>query len=292
MGILKRAIAKDASVVSCAVDATDIVAEIERVHKTSAVITAGLGRLTIAASMMGYGLKSENDTVTLRVKGDGPAGMLVAVADSWGNVKSYAENPVVEIPLNGKGKLDVGGAIGSSGTLSVVKDLGLKEPYVGMCPLVSGEIAEDIARYYADSEQTPTVCGLGVLVNPDLTVNVAGGYLIQVLPFADDSVIDQLEKNLETLPPVTKMMSEGMTPEQIALRLLDGLEPNILDESEVSYKCNCSRERTEKILFSLGTAELEEMAADNEPITVNCHFCDKSYVFTPEELLAIRGDKQ
>ncbi len=292
MGILKRAIAKDASVVSCAVDATDIVAEIERVHKTSAVITAGLGRLTIAASMMGYGLKSENDTVTLRVKGDGPAGMLVAVADSWGNVKSYAENPVVEIPLNGKGKLDVGGAIGSSGTLSVVKDLGLKEPYVGMCPLVSGEIAEDIARYYADSEQTPTVCGLGVLVNPDLTVNVAGGYLIQVLPFADDSVIDQLEKNLETLPPVTKMMSEGMTPEQIALRLLDGLEPNILDESEVSYKCNCSRERTEKILFSLGTAELEEMAADNEPITVNCHFCDKSYIFTPEELLSIRGEKE
>ena len=292
MGILKRAIAKDASVVSCAVDATDIVAEIERVHKTSAVITAGLGRLTIAASMMGYGLKSENDTVTLRVKGDGAAGMLVAVADSWGNVKSYAENPVVEIPLNDKGKLDVGGAIGSNGTLSVVKDLGMKEPYVGMCPLVTGEIAEDIARYYADSEQTPTVCGLGVLVNPDLTVNVAGGYLIQVLPFADDSVIDQLEKNLETLPPVTKMMSEGMTPEQIALRLLDGLEPNILDESEVSYKCNCSRERTEKILFSLGTAELEEMAADNEPITVNCHFCDKSYVFTPEELLAIRGDKQ
>lgn len=292
MGILKRAIAKDASVVSCAVDATDIVAEIERVHKTSAVITAGLGRLTIAASMMGYGLKSENDTVTLRVKGDGPAGMLVAVADSWGNVKSYAENPVVEIPLNGKGKLDVGGAIGSSGTLSVVKDLGLKEPYVGMCPLVSGEIAEDIARYYADSEQTPTVCGLGVLVNPDLTVNVAGGYLIQVLPFADDSVIDQLEKNLETLPPVTKMMSEGMTPEQIALRLLDGLEPNILDESEVSYKCNCSRERTEKILFSLGTAELEEMAAENEPITVNCHFCDKSYIFTPEELLSIRGEKE
>ena len=292
MGILKRAIAKDASVVSCAVDATDIVAEIERVHKTSAVITAGLGRLTIAASMMGYGLKSENDTVTLRVKGNGPAGMLVAVADSWGNVKSYAENPVVEIPLNGKGKLDVGGAIGSSGTLSVVKDLGLKEPYVGMCPLVSGEIAEDIARYYADSEQTPTVCGLGVLVNPDLTVNVAGGYLIQVLPFADDSVIDQLEKNLETLPPVTNMMSEGMNPEQIALRLLDGLEPNILDESEVSYKCNCSRERTEKILFSLGTAELEEMAADNEPITVNCHFCDKSYIFTPEELLSIRGEKE
>ncbi len=289
MGILKRAIAKDASVVSCAVDATDIVAEIERIHKTSAVVTAGLGRLTIAASMMGYGLKGAGDTVTLRVKGGGPAGMLVAVADSRGDVKSYPENPVVEIPLNDKGKLDVGGAIGRDGTLSVVKDLGLKEPYVGMCPLVSGEIAEDIARYYADSEQTPTVCGLGVLVNPDLTVNVAGGFLIQVLPFAEDAVIDQLEKNLESLPSVTKMMTDGMTPEQIALRLLDGLEPNILDESEVSYKCGCSRERTEQILFSLGNDELKSLADEGEDITVNCHFCDKSYVFTPEELLKIRG---
>ncbi len=288
MGILKRAIAKDASVVSCALDATDIVAEIERIHKTSAVITAGLGRLTIAASMMGYGLKGEGDTVTLRVKGDGPAGMLLAVADSRGNVKSYCDNPVVEIPLNAVGKLDVGGAVGKDGTLSVVKDLGLKEPYVGMCPLVSGEIAEDIARYYADSEQTPTVCGLGVLVNPDLTVKVAGGYLIQVLPFADESVIDRLEKTLETLPPVTKMMSEGMSAEDIALRLLDGFEPNILDESEVYYKCDCSRERTEKILYSLGSGELEEMAAEGEDITVNCHFCDKTYTFTPQELLNLR----
>ena len=288
MGILKRAIAKDASVVSCAVDATDIVAEIERIHKTSAVITAGLGRLSIAASMMGYGLKSADDTITLRVKGDGPAGMLVAVADSHGNVKSYAENPVVEIPLNDKGKLDVGGAVGKDGTLSVVKDLGLKEPYVGVCPLVSGEIAEDIARYYADSEQTPTVCGLGVLVNPDLSVKVAGGYLIQVLPFADDSVIDILEKNLQTIPPVTKMMSDGVTAEEIALMLLDGLEPNILDEAEVSYKCNCSRERTEKILYSLGSDELASMVAENEPVTVNCHFCDKKYVFTPQELMNLR----
>ncbi len=288
MGILKRAIAKDASVVSCAVDATDMVAEIERIHQTSAVITAGLGRLTIAASMMGYGLKGGEDTVTLRVKGNGPAGMLVAVADSHGNVKSYAEHPVVEIPLNDQGKLDVGGAIGNDGTLSVVKDLGLKEPYVGMCPLVSGEIAEDIASYYANSEQTPTVCGLGVLVNPDLSVKVAGGYLIQVLPFAEDAVIDQLEKNLQALPPVTKMMTEGMTPDQIALRLLDGLEPNLLDEAEVLYKCDCSRERTERILYSLGRDELKKMADENEPITVNCHFCDKKYVFTPQELLNLK----
>jgi molecular chaperone Hsp33 len=287
MGILKRAIAKDASVVSCALDATDIVAEIERVHQTSAVITAGLGRLTIAASMMGYGLKGAEDSVTLRVKGNGPAGMLVAVADAHGNVKSYAEHPIVEIPLNDKGKLDVGGAVGADGTLSVTKDLGLKEPYVGVCPLVSGEIAEDIASYYANSEQTPTVCGLGVLVNPDLSVRVAGGYLIQVLPFAEDAVIDTLERNLQALPPVTQMMCAGMTPDQIALRLLDGLEPNLLDEAEVFYRCDCSRERTQRILRRLGKEELIEMAEEGKPITVQCHFCDQEYVFTPEELRAL-----
>lgn len=203
MGILKRAIAKDASVVASAVDATDIVAEIERIHKTSAVVTAALGRLSIAACMMGYDLKNEKDTVTLRVKGGGPAGMLVAVADSHGNVKADVDQPVVELPLNAKGKLDVGGAVGTDGTLSVVKDLGMKEPYVGVVPLVSGEIAEDVAQYFATSEQTPTVCGLGVLVNPDLTVNVAGGFLIEVLPFASDACIDTIENNLKNLPPVT-----------------------------------------------------------------------------------------
>ena len=235
MAILKRAISKDASVVSYALDATDMVAEIERIHETSAVVTAALGRLAIAASMMGYGLKGEKDTITLRVDGKGPAGQLVAVADSHGNVKCDVEHPIVEIPLNAHGKLDVGGAVGTDGMLSVVKDLGLKEPYVGMCPLVSGEIAEDIASYFATSEQTPTVCGLGVLVNPDLHVKAAGGYLIQVLPFASDACIDQLEKNIQGLPHVTKLLTDGMTPDQIALRLLDGLEPNLLDEATVSY---------------------------------------------------------
>ena len=252
MAILKRAISKDASVVSYALDATDMVAEIERIHETSAVVTAALGRLAIAASMMGYGLKGEKDTVTLRVDGKGPAGQLVAVADSHGNVKCDVEHPIVEIPLNAHGKLDVGGAVGTDGMLSVVKDLGLKEPYVGMCPLVSGEIAEDIASYFATSEQTPTVCGLGVLVNPDLHVKAAGGYLIQVLPFASDACIDQLEKNIQGLPHVTKLLTDGMTPDQIALRLLDGLEPNLLDEATVSYHCDCSQEWTERVLVSLG----------------------------------------
>lgn len=291
MAILKRAISKNADVVSCALDATDMVAEIERIHETSAVVTAGLGRLAIAASMMGYGLKGTNDSITLRVDGGGPVGQLVAVADSHGNVKCDVEHPIVELPLNRYGKLDVGGAVGKNGMLSVVKDLGLKEPYVGMCPLVSGEIAEDIASYYATSEQTPTVCGLGVLVNPDLHVKAAGGYLIQVLPFAEEACIDQLEKNIQDLPHVTKMMIDGMTPEQIALRLLDGLEPNLLDEATVSYRCDCSRERTEKVLISLGKEELEKMAADGEDITVTCHFCHQQYTFTPDALRKLAEKK-
>lgn len=289
MGILKRVIAKDASVVACAVDATDMISEMEQIHETSAVVTAALGRLSIAASMMGYGLKSESDSVTLRVKGGGPAGMLVAVADSHGNVKADVDQPIVELPLNAQGKLDVGGAVGTDGTLSVVKDLGLKEPYVGMVPLVSGEIAEDIAQYFATSEQTPTVCGLGVLVNPDLTVKVAGGFLIQVLPFASDACIDTIEQNLKTLPPVTVMMEQGMTTEQIALRLLDGLEPNLLDEAKVHYQCDCSRERTERVLTALGNEELTKLAAEGKSVDVNCHFCKKQYTFTPEELLALRS---
>ena len=183
---------------------------------------------------------------------------------------------------------DAGGAVGADGTLSVVKDLGLKEPYVGVVPLVSGEIAEDIAQYFATSEQTPTVCGLGVLVKPDLTVQVAGGYLIQVLPFASDACIDTIENNLKTLPPMTKMMTEGMTPDQIALRLLDGLEPNLLDEAEVAYHCDCSRERTERMLLSLGAKELQSLEEEQKTIEVCCHFCGKKYCFTPEEIRSLR----
>lgn len=288
MGILKRAISADASVISVALDATDIVSEIEKIHKTSAVATAALGRLSIAGSLMGYALKNENDSVTLRIDSDGPLKQLVVVADSKGNVKSCVTNPIVEIPLNPQGKLDVGGAVGKNGTLSVVKDLGLKEPYVGIIPLVSGEIAEDIASYYASSEQIPTVCGLGVLVNPDLTVNVAGGYLIQLLPFADEKCIDIIEKNIRTLPPMTSMMTSGLSAEEIALKLLDGMEPNILDESEVFYKCDCSRKRTEKILASIGNDELKSLSEEKNDIKVFCHFCGKEYSFSPDEVLKLR----
>jgi molecular chaperone Hsp33 len=288
MGILKRAISADASVVSAVLDATDIVSEIEKIHKTSAVVTAGLGRLSIACSLIGYSLKGEDDSVTVRMDGGGATGALIAVADSRGNVKSYVSNPVVEIPLNKHGKLDVAGAVGKNGTLSVIKDLGLKEPYSGTVPIVSGEIAEDIAAYFAVSEQIPTVCGLGVLVNPDLTVNVAGGYLVQLLPFADEVCIDILERNIEKMPPVTKMMTDGMTAEDIALNLLDGLNPNILDEAKVSYKCDCGRDRVSKALISLGNDELQAMADEGKDTEIVCHFCNKKYVFTPKQILNLK----
>lgn len=285
MSKIVRAISNDGSVVVSAIDALDIVSRIEQIHRTSAVVTAALGRLSVAASLIGIGLKGGNDSVTVRMNGDGPAGALIAVADSGGNVKSYVSNPIVEIPLNKFGKLDVAGAVGRNGTLSVVKDLGLKEPYVGQVPIVSGEIAEDIASYFAVSEQIPTVCGLGVLVNPDLTVKAAGGYLMQLLPFADDSCIDRLEANVNSLPPVTVMLNSGMTAEDIALKTLDGFEPDILDSFDVSYKCDCSKERVEKALISLGREELKKMSEEEENIEVCCHFCEKKYNFSREEII-------
>lgn len=287
MAKIVRTISHDASVVATAIDATDIVSEIEKIHKTSAVVTAALGRLTIAASLIGNSLKGANDSVTIRMDGGGATGCLIAVSDSHGNVKSYVSNPIVEIPLNKYGKLDVAGAVGKDGRISVVKDLGLKEPYVGQVPIVSGEIAEDIANYFAVSEQIPTVCGLGVLVNPDLTVKAAGGYLIQLLPFADESCIDKLEANVNTLQPVTAMLDSGMSAEDIAKRVLEGLEPDLLDEFEVLYKCDCNKSRVEKALISLGKEELDKMAAEEEQIEVCCHFCDKKYNFTKEEIIQL-----
>lgn len=286
MGRIVRVISKDASVVCSAIDGKDIVGEIERIHKTSAVVTAALGRLSLGASLMGFGLKGKDDTVTVRLNGDGPAGALIAVADSFGNVKSYVQNPVVELPLNSYGKLDVRGAVGRNGTLSVVKDLGLKEPYSGQVPIVSGEIAEDITSYLAVSEQIPSVCALGVLVNPDLTVANAGGYLIQLLPFAPESAIDVIENNIKNLKSVTQLYSQGMTVDEIALKTLEGLEPNILDDFEVNYKCDCSRDRVSRALQSIGEADLREMAKD-EITEVQCHFCDKVYRFTSAEVEAL-----
>lgn len=286
MSRIVRTISKDASVVCSAIDGMDIVSRTEQIHKSSAVVTAALGRLAMGTSLLGFGLKDKDDTITLRIDGNGPAGLLVCVSDSYGNVRAYVQNPVVEIPLNDVGKLDVRGAVGTEGTISVIKDMGLKEPYCGQVPLVSGEIAEDITNYLATSEQVPSVCALGVLVNPDLTVKCAGGFLIQLLPFAPESAIEQIEKNIKDMNSVTKMIEDGMSTEEIALKALEGLEPNVLDDFEVNYKCTCSRERTENVLSSLGKQQLEELAEDGGT-EVKCNFCEKSYKFTKDEILSL-----
>lgn len=284
MGKLIRCITSDGQVMATAVDTTDIVNRAEQIHRTSAVVTAALGRLLTAGSMMGNMLKGKDDSVTLRVNGDGPTGSLIVVSDFNGDVRGYVQNPVVELPLNEKGKLDVGGAVGKNGLLYVLKDLGLKEPFSGSVPLVSGEIAEDITSYYAMSEQIPTVCALGVLVNPDLSVKAAGGYIIQLLPAASDSTIDKLEKSISELPSVTAMLSDGMTPEDIVRAALSGFEVEVLYTQDIEYKCNCSKDRVAKALISLGREELEAMAAEKEVTEVSCHFCDKVYKFSSNEL--------
>lgn len=283
-GKLKRYLSEDGAVVCSVLDGTEMCREMERIHKPSAVCTAALGRLSMAASLIGYTLKNAGDTVTVRLDGGGPAGILLAVADDLGNVKSYVEQPIVELPLNAKGKLDVAGAVGTDGTIFVIKDIGLKEPYSGQTALVSGEIAEDVTQYFADSEQVPSACGLGVLVNPDLTVACAGGYLIQLLPFAPESDIAQLEENLKDVTSVTDLMQSGMTADDIAQKLMAGLSAELLDESEPEYACDCSRERTARMLCSLDIPTLQEMADEMPEIEVCCHFCNEKYVFTPDEL--------
>lgn len=284
MGKIVRYITEDGSAFIIAADTTDVVARAEQIHKTSAVNTAALGRLMTAASMMGDLLKGKDDSITLRLNGGGPAGSIIAVADSEGNARGYVQNPIVEIPLNDKGKLDVKGTVGTNGYLFVMKDIGLKEPYIGQTEIVSGEIAEDITNYFASSEQTPSVCALGVLVNPDLTVAAAGGFLIQLLPFCPDETITKIENAMADIEPVTTMLSSGMSIDDIAKTAMKGLEISKLDEGEISYKCNCSKERVEAALISTGRESLQEMIDAGEDTKVECHFCDKVYNFTPEDI--------
>ena len=286
MGKIVRCISTDGTLTMIAADTTDIVNEAQNIHLTSAVVSAALGRLLTAASLMGNVLKGKDDSVTLRVSADGPAGSVVAVSDSSGNVRGYAANPVVEIPLNKKGKLDVSGAVGKNGTLTVMKDLGLKEPYIGQIELVSGEIAEDITQYFATSEQTPSVCALGVLVNPNLSIKAAGGFIIQLLPTAMDDTIEKVERCIQDIPPVTQMLSDGLSPEEICRKVLREFDLEVLDTSEPVYKCNCSRDRVAAALISTGRAELENMAQD-EKTEISCHFCNRKFIFTPEDIRAL-----
>lgn len=286
MGKIVRYITEDGSAFVIACDSTDMVAEMEKIHKPSATVTAALGRLITATSMMGDMLKNKDDSITVRMNGNGPCGDLIAVSDYNGNSRAYVQNPIVEIPLNSVGHLDVRGAVGTDGQLYVIKDIGMKEPYVGQTPIVSGEIAEDITNYFATSEQTPSVCALGVLVNPDLTVKHAGGFIIQLLPFCPDEVISKIEESIKDIPSVTEMLSNGFTADDMAKRALQGINIDKLDESEISYKCNCSKERVEAALISTGLENLEDMANQEEDTVVECHFCDKKYSFSPK---SIRG---
>ncbi len=284
MGKLIRCITSDGFVMATAVDTTDIVARAEQIHSTSAVVTAALGRLLTAGTMMGNMLKGSENSITLRLAGGGPVGNVIVVSDPEGNVRGYVSNNVVELPLNEKGKLDVAGAVGKNGNLYITKDLGMKEPYNGCIPIVSGEIAEDITAYYAVSEQIPTVCALGVLVNPDLTVKAAGGYIIQLLPAANENEIALIEKGMKDIPPVTTMLASGMTPEDIVKKALSEFEVEVLYEQDIEYRCNCSKERIEAALITLGKEELNNMADELPEVEVNCHFCDKVYNFLPKEI--------
>lgn len=281
-----RYISSDGALVMLAADTTEMAERAQQIHKTSAVTSAALGRLLTAASLMGTMLKGEDDTITLRIKGSGPAGTILAVSDSKGNARGYVANPVVEIPLRPDGKLDVGSAVGADGTLTVIKDLGLKEPYIGQIPLISGEIAEDITSYYATSEQIPTVCALGVLVDRDLSIKAAGGFIIQLLPFASEETISAVEKAISGLPPVTKMLSDGMTPDDMCKTALESFEIELLDSTHPEYRCNCSREKVEAALISAGAASLKELA-EKDSTEVCCQFCDNKYIFSSGDILKI-----
>lgn len=278
-----RATAADASIRAFACTARELVEKAREAHNTSPVVTAGLGRLLCAGAMMGSMLKGEKDLLTLQIKGDGPVGGLVVTADPRGNVKGYANVPDVILPANAMGKLDVGGSVGS-GYLSVIKDLGLKEPYVGQTELQTGEIAEDLTYYFAASEQVPSGVGLGVLMERSNTVKQAGGFIVQLMPFAEESVIHRLEENLKNISSVTAMLDEGKTPEQMLELVLDGLEPEITDRLPCRFHCNCDKTRVEKALISIGRKELQEMIDEGKEIEVNCHFCGRNYIFSVDEL--------
>lgn len=283
MDYILRATAANLKIRAFAIESTGLVEEARKRHNTSPVVTAALGRLLSAGAMMGVMMKGENDVLTLMMKGDGPIGKLTVTADSKGNVKGYADNPLVLIPANFAGKLDVGAAIGY-GELTVIKDLGLKEPYVSNTPLGTSEVAEDLTYYFAKSEQTPSSVALGVLMNKDNTVSQAGGFIIQVMPGIDDEVIEKLEAKLSTLKPVTTMMSEGMGPKEILEEVLGEFDLEINEKLDTGFKCNCSKEHVARALISMGKAELQSMIDDGKEITLNCSFCNENYTYSVDEL--------
>jgi len=281
-----RATAANAQIRAFACTTKELVEVARAAHNTSPVVTAGLGRLLSAGAMMGSMLKGDKDILTLQVKGDGPVNGITVTADSKGNVKGYANVPDVILPANAVGKLDVGGSIGA-GYLRVIKDMGLKEPYVGQTELQTGELAEDLTYYFAVSEQVPSCVGLGVLMERDNTVRQAGGFIVQLMPFATEEVINRLEENLQKIASVTTMLDAGNTPEQMLELVLEGMEPEVLDTMPCAFYCNCDKKRIEKALIGVGKKDLQEMIDEGKEIEVNCHFCNHDYVFSVEERKAL-----
>lgn len=280
---LLRAIARDAGIQISAAVTTGLVERAREIHDTTPVATAALGRTLTATAIMGSQLKADDGSVTVQVKGNGPLGTIVCVGDADGWVRGYLQNPGCELPLRADGKLDVGGGVGR-GYLMVIKDIGLKDPITGTVALVNGEIAEDLTRYFAESEQIPSACALGVLVDTDRSVKCAGGWLVQLMPGVKDADIDRLEANLAKIEPMTTMLDQGMTLEQIVQAVLDGFAVDFLQTDPIGYRCACSREKVERALLSMGKDELSKMAEEQEKSEVTCQFCDKVYTFSREEL--------
>jgi len=278
-----RATAADGRIRCWAASTTNLCEEARRRHDTYPTASAALGRLLTAGVMMGLNLKGE-DTLTLRILGDGPLGAVVVVANAQGEVRGYVQNPHTHLPSKSPGKLDVGGAVGKDGFLYVIKDLGLKEPYTGGVPLVSGEIGEDVTRYFAESEQTPSAVSLGVLVDTDNTVKAAGGYIVQLMPGVTEEEIGELEKNIGEVPPVSQMIDQGMTPEEIGEQVLKGMGFQVLEKNPVAFKCKCSRERVSHVLKGIGRDELEDILQEQGHAELNCHFCGEKYLFEEDEL--------
>lgn len=284
MGTIIRAIAAQDMVKAAVITAADMVEEARQIHGLSPTACAALGRTMLGASILGNAMKGEQDTLTLRLCGGGPVGSVVAVSDSLGNVRAYAENPEADLPTRADGKLDVGGLIGRDGTLTVSRDLGLREPYIGSVALTTGEVAEDLTAYLVESEQVPSACGLGVLVGTDRSILAAGGFLVQLLPGAPEELIAKIEENIFMMDQLTTILHED-GPEEILQQILRGLQPEILDRDPVCYHCSCSRERIGAALSSTGADTLRELAEEGKDTEVTCRFCGKEYHFQPEELM-------
>lgn len=282
-----RATAANAQIRAFACTTRETVETARAAHNTSPVVTAALGRLLSAGVMMGSMLKGDDELITLQIKGDGPIGGLTVTADRNGHVKGYANVPDVILPANAQGKLDVGGAVGA-GVLSVIRDMGLKDPYVGQTDLQTGEIAEDLTYYFATSEQIPSAVGLGVLVDKDCTVRQAGGFIIQLMPFTPDEVVDALEKRISEIPSVTQMLEEGLTPEQILERILGDFGLEFTDTIPAAFQCDCSKERVARAIATLSKKDLDDIIKDGEAIEVKCQFCNKAYHFDVDELKEMR----